>query len=92
MLPNVKKSLSSALTKLEKVRKVVVGVATAAVLATGALTLPAEAQAAPTIQSPSVAGPVMLMATSMDDRIAWHSSHSSHASHASHASHYSSRY
>jgi hypothetical protein len=92
MLPIVKKSLSSALTKFEKVKKVVLGVAAAVVLATGAVALPTEAQAAPSVQTSLTAGPVMLMATSMDDRIAWHSSHSSHASHASHASHYSSRY
>lgn len=93
MLPTVKRTLSSAFTKLEKVKKVVVGLAVAAVVATGGMTAPGDAQAASSVQV-TASTPVMLLATPAGERVAWHSSHashSSHESHASHASHYSSR-
>jgi hypothetical protein len=92
MLPSVKRTLSSAMTKLEKVNKVILGVVTAAVVATGALTVSTDVQAAPTSSQFSSGAPVMLSTNIGEDRIAWHSSHSSHSSHESHYSHTSSRY
>jgi len=94
MLPTVKKTLSSAMTRLEKVKKVVVGVAIAVAAVAGTLSVPAVAQAAASAQVTSGA-PVMLVAMPGAGPVADHYSHSSHASHdshASHASHASSRY
>jgi hypothetical protein len=88
MLPSAKKTLSSAMTRLERTKKIVVGLVAALAVTAGTLAVPTEAQASPLPQLTSAA-PVMLMASPSDGRIAWHSSH---ASHASHASHYSSRY
>lgn len=93
MLPSVKKTLSSAMTKLERVKKVIVGVAAVTALASGLMAVPAEAQAATSIQV-SAGSPVLLMATPMGESVGRHyshSSHDSHSSHSSHASHYSSR-
>jgi hypothetical protein len=94
MLPSVKKTLSSAMTKLERVKKVIVGVAIATVVAAGSLSIPTDAQAAPSSQF-TAATPVMLVAVPGGNVVGYHSSHASHASHdshASHASHASSRY
>lgn len=94
MFPSVRKTLSSAMTRLEKVKKVVVGVAIAATVAVGTLSVPVDAQAASSSQVTSGA-PVMLVAMPGGAVNPYHHSHASHASHdshASHASHASSRW
>lgn len=97
-LPKVKKGIGSGLTRLEKVRGLVLGVALAAGIGvTGAL--PTEGNA---IHSPSLSTGISASEVSQkpftlkpsttaerNDQIAWHYSHQSHRSHYSH---YSSRY
>jgi|APEBP8051072266_1049373.scaffolds.fasta_scaffold06182_3 hypothetical protein len=89
VLPKVKRGLSSALSNVERIKKGVLGIAVAAVVASAGLAAP-EAQAAP----PQVlaSGPVVLLATFADDAPSYHYSHSSHYSHQSHQSHFSSRF
>jgi hypothetical protein len=92
LLPAVKRALSSSLTGLERVKKVVVGVAAIAALATG---LMATTDVQASVNGPTAQTPVLLVAGMVGDQAGYHyshSSHSSHSSHQSHQSHYSSRY
>lgn len=86
-LPKVKKGIASALSKTEKIRKAVLGVALVTSVATAAL-VPNDVSAAQT--SASASAPVLLTVYA-DTQPGYHYSHSSHASHSSHQSHYSSR-
>lgn len=96
-LPKVKKGFASSLTRYEKVRKAVLGVALAVGLSAGAVAaLPTAANA----KVPSVTpiskdrGAIVLVqpsTTSGHLQVADHYSHASHYSHSSHVSHYSSR-
>lgn len=90
-LPKVKKGLASALTKSEKIRKAVFGVALATSVAITAAMLPNVANARNPVDSPVP----ILLSVSQEMPTGYHYSHSSHyshASHQSHSSHYSSRW
>lgn len=84
-LPKVAKSIGSGLTKLEKVHKVVLGVAliTSATLS-GALMNDARADV-PTMLAPGVEKGALLLTPAIQSvhQAAYHSSHSSHYSHYS---------
>ena len=91
-LPKVKKGLASVLSKTEKVRKAVLGVALAATVALATGTMPSDASAA---QSTVSASSPVLLSAAPETLPGYHYSHSSlysHASHQSHQSHFSSRY
>lgn len=88
--PKVKKGINRPLTRAEKVKKIIVGVALAlGVALTG--TPARDVQAAPMTQNVQQAGGAILFTAPAQagDVVAQHYSHSSHASHASHRSHYS---
>jgi hypothetical protein len=87
LLPKVRKGIASLLSKTEKVRKAVLGVAMATALVAATAMVPVDANAA----TSDYAAPVLLSA-SMDSQPSYHQSHRSHYSHQSHQSHYSSRY
>ncbi len=97
-LPKVDKGVKRAMTRTEKIQKVVVGVAVA--LGVTFAAMPAQASQMPTSQVAKEMtvvseGALLLTPSTQLMQIAQHGSHwshSSHASHASHASHYSSRY
>ncbi len=96
--PRVTKSVGSALTKREQVKRVVLGVALAtgfAVVGGSPISVQASipeatatARATPVVDR----GALLLVPASellADDKIAYHYSHRSHYSHQSHRSHYS---
>jgi len=87
VLPKVRKGIASLLSKSEKVRKAVLGVAMATVVVAATAMVPIDANAA----TSNYAAPVLLSAA-MDSQPSYHESHRSHYSHQSHRSHYSSRY
>lgn len=86
-LPKVTKGIASLLSKTEKVRKAVLGIAMATAVVAATALAPAEVNAA----SSDYAAPVLLSAA-IDSQAGYHLSHRSHYSHQSHRSHYSSRY
>lgn len=94
-LPKVEKGVRRALSKLEKVKNVVSGVALAlGVVMVGVPSSDAQASTAESVQkvAPVVSSAMLLTpAAQQGVLVAYHHSHSSHASHASHYSHYSSR-
>ena len=107
-LPKVDKGIRGAISRLEKVNKVVVGVALAmGVLLTGVSATDSEATPGQTFSAQTTStqqqaigdtGSLLLTSPLQVQQMAYHASHSSHsshgshASHASHASHTSSRY
>ncbi len=94
-LPKVKKGIGSELTRPERVRKTVLGVALAVGLGAGSIvSLPSVTDAkTPSLTPPSRdQGAVVLTQDSAQvfgQQVAQHYSHDSHYSHESHASHYS---
>jgi hypothetical protein len=94
-LPKVKKGIGSGLTRSERVRKTVLGLALAVGLGTGSIvSLPSVTDAkTPSLTSPSRdQGAVVLTQDSaqvIGQQVAQHYSHYSHSSHYSHVSHYS---
>jgi hypothetical protein len=97
-LPNAKKGFGSSLTRYEKIRKTVLGVALAVGMSAGAAaSLPATANATVPSVTPTSndRGAIVLIQQSAQSgrvQVADHYSHMSHSSHASHVSHYSSSY
>ena len=97
-LPKVKKGFDSSLTRQEKIRKTVLGLALAVGMSAGAAaSLPAIANATVPSVTPTSndRGAVVLIQQSAQSgrvQVADHYSHESHTSHGSHTSHYSSRY
>jgi len=89
VLPTVKRGLSSALSGFERIKKAVLGIAVAAVVASAGMVTP-EAQAV--TSDVSVSDPVLLLVPFADNPPSQHYSHSSHYSHQSHQSHFSSRF
>lgn len=95
-LPQVDKGTKRPLTRIERVQKIVAGVAlvVGTLMSTGAPTV-AQASIAPRLEQPEPAATGALLLTVPQTtlvRVAYHMSHSSHASHGSHSSHASSRY
>ncbi len=103
-LPKVKREIGSGLTRIEKVRRTVLGIAVAVGMGGAALSpLPATANASVTSVTAASRdqGAIVLVqqsAQSDQNQVAQHYSHmshyshSSHYSHVSHYSHYSSSY
>jgi len=103
-LPKVPKGITSSLTRAERVRKTLIGLALAVGLSAGAAAaLPANADAStPAINSTARDRGAMVLVqqggAAGQGQMAWHGSHSSHYSHGSHGSHgshyshYSGRY
>ncbi len=101
IIPKVNKGLGSGLTRSEKIRKTILGVALAVGAgATALAAFPATAAAnVPSVGPPSVDRGALVLsqpsAQSAQGQVAQatdHYSHASHESHASHSSHYSSSY
>ncbi len=94
-LPKVKKGIGSSLTRFEKVRKTVLGVAIAVGLSgAGLSSLPTTVGASVTSVTPAHKdrGAIVLIQQSGQSdqgQVAQHYSHYSHYSHTSHVSHYS---
>jgi hypothetical protein len=92
-LPKVEKAIGGALTKIERVKKIVVSASLAVGigLASG-ITNNAGAFVEEANQIPLNAGAVIMLEQSTAngiDSVAYHQSHRSHYSHQSHRSHYS---
>ncbi len=95
-LPKVRKNAKNALSKAEKVKKVLASVVAAAAITLSAGSATANQTATESVESFTVLNQALLLepAEAVNELAAHysHRSHSSHYSHRSHSSHYSSRY